>query len=362
MKRFMLLLLGAMITCATSAQVLEEGELVLVYYSPKTTISLDFEYTVETYEAGIYAAYAETMLGTTDAVMENKKVYTLKDVHICTQTTTDYTRPHKVAAEAGFPMLLNINDKGILTGYNIPMPEKSKTIKTHESNYKSGKQPAAKSQLPPYSEDVLKAATPEAQAYEVAKQIFHLRETRMYLINGEVEHAPADGKAMELVLAETERQERALTELFVGKKSKKTEHKKTSFANICRQGTEANNIIRQNMYFSEENGFTNGDNIDADKIAITIHLTMAEYKAATEAADPKKNKNKGTELSQITYNLPGNALVQVCTKKGDLLRERTVPVAQLGVDVALPKSMFTGNELPKIIFSEKTGNIISISK
>lgn len=357
MKRFFVLLVGVMMVSALSAQVLEDGESALVYYSPRTTISLDFEYTVETYEAGIYAQYAEAMLGTTEAIMENKKVYTLIDVYIGTRTTSDYTRPHKVAVDAGFPVLLNINDKGILTGYNVPMPERQAPAKDNAPTHK--KCNASHLQLPPYPEDVLKAATPEAQAYEAAKQIFHLRETRMYLLNGEVEHAPADGKAMELVLTELNRQERALTELFIGKKSTKTEHKKTSFANICRQGIEPHNVIRHQMYFSEENGFTDGDNIDADTIAISIHLTMAKYKAPE--SDPKKSKKKGAELSPITYNLPGNAFVRV-HRNGGLLRERAVPVAQLGVDVALPKSLFTGQELPHIIFSEKTGNIISISK
>ena len=37
-------------------------------------------------------------------------------------------------------------------------------------------------------------------------------------------------------------------------------------------------------------------------------------------------------------------------------------MAQFGIDVALPKELFTGNELPKIKFSEKTGGVISISK
>ena len=361
MKHLFLALVGAMMVCTISAQVLEQNESALVYYSPRTSVVLDFTYTVETFEAGIYAQYAEAMLGTTDAVSENKKVYTLKDVHIGTRTITDYDRPHKINTESGIPMLLNINDKGLLTGYNVPLPEK----KSAPQQDKNCTKPAQKSKttgskVAPYPEEVLKAATPEAQAFEVAKQIFHIRETRMYLLNGEVEHAPADGRAMELVLDELDKQEQTLTELFVGKKRKKTEHKEVAFANICRQGTEANNVIKHRLYFSEENGFTNGDNIDADTIMIHIHLQTADYKAPE--TDPKKSKKKGEELTQLTYNLPGSALVKVRTKRGELFRERTVPVAQLGIDVPLPKSMFTDNELPKIVFSEKTGNIVSISR
>ena len=159
---------------ALSAQVLEENESALVYYSPKTEIRLDFTYTVERFERGQYAEFAESMIGATDAVMETGSVCTLQDVHIGTATTTDYQRPHKVNTDAGFPMLLTINDKGLLTGYNVrhfggkPAPKK-------EECEKERKHKAPRVLVPPYPEEVLKAANPEAQAHEVAKQIFHLR-------------------------------------------------------------------------------------------------------------------------------------------------------------------------------------------
>ena len=104
MKKMSILLLGAMMMSAVHAQVLEENESALVYYSPKTEITLEFIYLEEHFERGLYADYAEAMLGITDAVMETKKVCTLKDVRIGTATTTDYNRPHKVANEAGFPL------------------------------------------------------------------------------------------------------------------------------------------------------------------------------------------------------------------------------------------------------------------
>jgi hypothetical protein len=75
----------------------------------------------------------------------------------------------------------------------------------------------------------------------------------------------------------------------------------------------------------------------------------------------KKSKKHAPQLSQLTYNLPGNACIQV-NYKNRSLTERTVPVAQLGADVPLSKDLFSGNDLPVIVFSEKTGNIVSISK
>lgn len=341
------MLLGAMMLSALHAQVVEQGEPTLVYYSPKTSVSLYFSYAIEKWEPGIYAQYAESMLGVNNAVKENKTTYTLKDVRIGTMTTADLSRAHKVKDEAGIPLLLTINEKGILTGYNLPSQKKSSTGRANTSSSKSDKCPQADIKAVPLPEEALKAANPMAQAFTVAKQIFHLRETRMYLINGEVEHSPADGKSMELVLAELDKQEQALTELFLGKHSVHMEEKHVTFA------PEDKKHI---LYFSEENGFTDADNLEASTVVVSVALHPQHYVTNTD-----KKKKKEAPLSQIVYNLPGSGDVKVLYR-GVEMGKRTIPVAQLGVDVPLAKNVFKGETLPVIEFNEKTGNIVSISK
>ena len=348
MKKIFLVLIGAMMIGAMSAQVVEQNEPALVYYSPKTAVTVDFTYIVEKQEPGIYAQYAEAMIGATEAVKENKTTYRLDKVRIGTKTSTDYTRPHKVVADATMPMLFRINENGLLMGYNLPPYEKPAFNRPKPDDKPDGKcHKGCKGKVTPLPEEVLKAANPLAQANAVAKQIFHLRETRMYLINGEVEHAPADGEAMRMVLEELDRQEQALTELFIGKKSKKTEHKFVTFL------PEEQHQI---WYFSEENGFTDAENIDANTIVASIAVQPQQY--APASTDKKK---KTAEPSQFVYNLPGNGEVKVLYK-GQEMAKRTIAVAQAGVDVALPKETFKGNDLPVIVVNEKTGNIVSISK
>lgn len=346
--------------CAMQATVIEENEPALVYYSPKTILALDFTYTVEKHEVGPFAQYAEDLLGATDFVKENKTVYSLEDVTIGTKTEADLERPHKIAPEKGVDIqLLCLNEKNLLVGFNLSEEAEKVAAKKHPTCTKE----AVKSRITsiyvaPYPEEVLKASTPQAQAYEIAKQIFHIRETRMYLLSGEVEHAPADGKAMQLVLEELDKQERELTELFVGKRSVQTEHKLVLWEKIRKSSFRESTIQKNLLYFSEENGFTNKENVDADSITILIGRREQAYQVAN--LDQKASK-KGEALSQIAYNLPGNALVQV-SYKGRMIAERTIPVAQLGIDVPLPQSLFTGKELPKIRFDEKTGNLVRISK
>jgi len=339
--------------CAMHAQVVEQGEPALVYYSPKTAVSIEFTYTVEKQEPGIYAQYAEAMLGITNVMKENKTTYTLGEVRIGTATSTDYTRPHKIEVD-GIPMLYRINEKGLLTGYNLP-PYEAKAFdapKEPKHECKPECKPGYKPFVPqttvtPLPEEVLKSGNPMAQASAVAKQIFHLRETRMYLINGEVEHAPADGEAMRLVMEELDRQEQALTELFIGKKSKRTEKKRVQFMPEEK---------RQIWYFSEGNGFTDAENVDANTIVASVAVQPQQY-----AATPADKKKKAAEVSSLVYNLPGSGEVKVLYK-GKELAKRTISIAQLGVDVPLAKDLFKGTSLPVIVISEKTGNVISISK
>lgn len=348
MKKLFVLLLGAMAVCTCYAQVLREGESALVYYSPKTTLSLDFTYTVEKQERGIYAEYAEGMLGVTDVIKETSTVYALKDVHIGTSTSTDYNRPHKIGIESGIPMLFHINDKGLLMSYNTePEAKKASPNKLETSSRQGTKSRINSTRVAPYPEEAMKASSPRAQAFEIAKQIYHIREARLYLLTGEVDHAPADSKAMELVLAELDKQERALTELFTGKKTRKTDHKVVRI-----EPTNEGHLL----FFSEENGFTDGDNIDADTIQVQM-VCQDQYPRPLG----HKEKRKGGKPSQVVYNIPGYCDVNV-NYKGHCLSGRTVPVAQLGMDVALPLSLFTGKELPKIVFSEKTGNVVTLVK
>lgn len=331
--------------CTMQAQVVEKDEAALIYYTPKTVVSVDFTYTVETQERGIYAAYAEAMLGITDVIAETQTICTIKEARIGTITEADYSRPHKIVAEPGFPMLLSMNEKGLLTGYNVPPVQKTAPAKKPATTPEKRQKAVSVTTAAPFTEDVLKASTPLAQAHAVAQQIFHLRETRMYLLNGEVEHAPADGQAMQQVLDELAKQERQLTELFTGKKSLRTEHKTVRMYPETKQ---------QILYFSRENGFTDADNVEADAVVLNATLHVQKLAAST-------NKKKSAALSQLMYNLPGSATLDVMIK-GNIIASRTFPVAQLGVDVPLAKDLFSGKELPIIVFSEKTGNIISISK
>jgi hypothetical protein len=356
MKTFMMLLL-TVATFQVNDNYVDADKSVMVYYSPKNSVRLDFVYTEKTQEAGEFAAYAEELLGITDAIKESKTTYTFQRVEIGSSTQVDLQRPHAVNAEYGMPwQSININQRGLLIGYNLPPQEKPATQPKNFNNADKSKTCTMK--ILPYTEEIVNAKTKAAKADAVAKQIFHIRETRSYLLNGEVEHAPADGEAMKLVLNELNRQEKQLMELFVGKTTVKTLHKHVT---NCPYG-ENYKVWDESLYFSEENGFTGADNIDAEHIRIYVEFQHQLKKEASVEVAPKGKKDKNTiEYSPIVYNQPGYARVLIYRQE-TIIGERVLPMAQFGIDMPLPKDLFTGTTLPVIVFDEKTGNIKSISK
>ena len=111
---------------------------------------------------------------------------------------------------------LALSEDGRLLGYNVcdtaqgneePLP----TTLPSETSLKLLGDEA----LMPLLEEQFMAGSVAKMAEGAAKQIYRLRETRLNLLAGDMEHVPADGVAMQLVLDELNKQEQALVELFL---------------------------------------------------------------------------------------------------------------------------------------------------
>ncbi|MCR5050077.1 MAG: DUF4831 family protein [Paludibacteraceae bacterium] len=349
-------LLGAVVICSmTQAQLLKQNEMVLVYYTPKNYVNIDFEYNVEIREAGPYAKYAESLLGVTNAIRENSSAYVLNKVEIGTITIADTTRVHKIYSETGFPaQLLTLDNRGLLLGYNLPYEAETKTNR----NISHQKAEVTYPDAMPLTDEQLDFRKEEERAKAIAKQIYRIRESRLYLLSGEVEHAPADGKAMQLVLDEMKKEETQLVSLFTGHITKRTEHYNATFMPSENGKKDKEEWL---LFFSKENGFTLPENLDADTITISLTASWQTYKPIEITKKSAKQDKNAPLPSQFTYNLPGSAEILV-EFQDKFLGRKVLPIAQFGIDVPLSRDLFTGTALPIIRFNTQTGNIESISK
>ena len=201
----------------------------------------------------------------------------------------------------------------------------------------------------PLLEEQFMAGSVAKMADGAAKQIYRIRETRLNILAGDVEHVPADGKAMELVLNELDKQEQALVALFVGKTQ--VTHHTHAVRYVPGESVEKEVVCR----LSAHNGIVDKNDLSGEPLYLTL---VAKKQTLLPAGIADKNTPL---LSQIHYNLPGEAQV-VLTFKGKQMAEQTVAVAQYGVAIPLAQDLFTGKATPTIKISAETGNILEIRR
>ena len=336
------------------AQIVRENEAAVVYYMPKTELVIHIDYEVVTQTPGVFYQYAERYLGAQEIIMENNTNCQLRAVRVATESSADTERAYKVTAQKGMnTQLVSLSEDGRLVGYGIEnaslqFSERSQSELQNGSKAAYSLEARGK-ELMPLLEEQFMAGSVAKMAEGAAKQIYRIRETRLNILAGDVEHVPADGKAMELVLNELDKQEQALVALFVGK-TQVTRHTHT-VRYVPGESVEKEVVCR----LSAHNGIVDKNDLSGEPLYLTL---VAKKQTLLPAGYIDKNTPL---LSQIHYNLPGEAQVTL-TFKGKQMAEQTVAVAQYGVAVPLVQDLFTGRAIPKIKISAETGNILEIRR
>jgi hypothetical protein len=356
-KVFLILGLCLLPFISGKAQSVREGELAVVYYTPQTQIVIDIDYESVILHRGIYADFAKKYLGTAEVVKDDDMWYRITNISTHTQTVADHSRMHKV--DSNLPLTLTAD--GILEAYNGVESQKGCTkgqctmykgtmdnvqstkVESQESRVES-QEPRVESKVLPLLEEHIVGKTLAEQAQGAAKLIYRIRENRLYLISGEVDKMPADGRAMELAINKLDEMEQQLVELFVGRIEVERHRKTIVYTPVATEKTDL-------AYFSEQHGFTNATN--GDPIVMNINARR-QIKG-----NPNSDKKKAPIPSQISYNLPGTANYKV-SYLNELSDEADIQVAQFGVDVPLAQDLFEGKQQPHIYFNTQTGNIESI--
>ncbi len=344
-KVFLILGLCLLPFISGKAQSVREGELAVVYYTPQTQIVIDIDYESVILHRGIYADFAKKYLGTAEVVKDDDMWYRITNISTHTQTVADHSRMHKV--DSNLPLTLTAD--GILEAYNGVESGKSRVespkskVESNETRVESN-EPRVESKVLPLLEEHIVGKTLAEQAQGAAKLIYRIRENRLYLISGEVDKMPADGRAMELAINKLDEMEQQLVELFVGRIEVEKHRKTIVYTPVATEKTDL-------AYFSEQHGFTNATN--GDPIVMNINARR-QIKG-----NPNSDKKKAPIPSQISYNLPGTANYKV-SYLNELSDEADIQVAQFGVDVPLAQDLFEGKQQPHIYFNTQTGNIESI--
>ena len=342
MKKIALVsLVAALVLLALPARAqVAENESGIVYFMPYTEICIDVEYEEITLTKGPFYQYSERYLATKNIITENGVKYQIRSINIRTKTSADRSRSYVFNPGKKH---VSLTREGLLyaIGDKLPKAEKS-TGKKEKATEITGRKSEIENPFAGLLEEQLLASSISKMAEGVAKQIYHIRESRINWLSGEVDNMPADGKSLEMILKQLDRQEKQLTSLFLGKEMRKILHK-TIFIDPKEMTDEV--VFR----FSESQGILDVDDLSGEPFYMTAVVNKSTY-----ITEEQKKKTAG---SPVFYNLPGSIALTLTDGKRCLM-EKTFAVGQFGISIALPAATLKGAET--ILFSPKSGALLSV--
>mgnify|MGYP004701840973 CR=1 FL=1 len=216
MRKFQIGALFIVLALTSNAQkkeLLVTGD--LQYSLPKTNISVQLEIERIHTKPGIYYQYSERYLASNQAITIENVEFRLRAVQLVPFTVADPARTFRITPQKRSALnYLQLNNKGILCGVNThPINQIEKIIEHNKPQRACAIQAPA---ILPLGEEFMMAGSVAKLAEGAAKQIYRIRDSRLSILTGDLEHLPADGASVKIMLDGLDKAEQELTALFMG--------------------------------------------------------------------------------------------------------------------------------------------------
>jgi hypothetical protein len=321
----------------------------VTYSLPKSSFVVNVEVTKVTVKAGSYYRYAERYLGVKDVATEDVVYYELGKISLSSKGVADPDQVYKIEfKQKTVAPFVYLTSDGLLCAINeVYIPEEQPEEPTKPEQGVSDT-PMASSV---YTEDLLMAGSVARQAEVAAKQIYRLRESRTDILTGDADNLPPDGEAMKIVISKLEDQEKALTKLFTGTKTREMTYYDVSI--LPEDELEHEVLFR----FSSQLGILDADDLGGEP----VYMNLTALERAPEL-DAKEAEKKAKLLRGIVYNVPGKARVEIIRNNKSVVKKE-FPFVQFGTQETLAPVLLEDKKEPvKVIFYPETGAIRQITK
>lgn len=318
------------------------NDYALNYYLPQTVVDVEVVATKTYSKPGPYYQYAKKYLGTTDVITVEDDKWEIHSVNVVPRGVANTNNRYQLAFKSKqTPFIFVSPEHTILSVNTEPYP-----VERDTTDYLPQAINSDIDMTQAMTEEMLMSGSVAKMAELAAKQIYRIRESRMNILTGEADNMPADGESLRIIMEQLDRQEKALTALFVGTKQVEVHSKVVTFT----PEDDVENVIL--MRFSDHLGFVDVNNLSGAPLYITVEVVKrGEYPVDNNGV--VKMAPKGA----LTYNIPGEAVVCV-TYDGDEMSRESIQVAQLGVVYGLDPGLITAKKEPTyIIFNPYTGGI-----
>ncbi len=300
----------------------------LYYYLPKTAIQVEMMAEKRIQKAGPFYRFAQRFLNISDVITEDKEEWLIVGAQIRTIGVPDRGKLFRVNS-SGAPSMaaLNLTNEGVLQGLNwsggadlsqkATILDQEKVIEAADVDF---------SDAPLTEEQLIKSST-AAMAEEVAKEIYHLREMRNAIVNGEV----SVGSSVETVLAEMARLEQAYLALFIGKVE--TQRVSRYYDYVPGLEKSVNMVL---LRFSSQSGFLDRMNVSGTPVYLELEVGEVPDQNFIALEDDKSPNRRG-----LAYNVPALGHVKIIDRTL-LLSSEEVFLAQFGQLLRLPANLLDG--------------------
>jgi hypothetical protein len=316
----------------------------ITYSLPKTELNIVITARCTIEKPGPFYQYAERYLATKDIITINNETWAIENIDIQTSAIADPNRTFQVAIDTkGIANNITYANDNIIAGVNILSDMSDKSDKSENSSFLTPNS-SLNFDYSVLNEDALVATSIPKMAEMVARQIYHIRESRTALLSADLDQLP-DGKALKTMLAQLDTEEKELLAFFVGKT---TSYTVTKTYSITPDDDLKDYVIAR---ISSAEGLIDASNVIGEPIYLNVEGTYIN----APLTDPKKEKApKG-----FYYNVPGKAKITV--ESHDFATQTTLPIAQFGYTTYL-NDQLTNNKTAKIIFNPELGTITKISR
>lgn len=346
--------LAGMAQTTTRLTATKANDYGLVYSLPQTIVDVTLRATCTVSKPGEFYNYAERYLGADAARKAVAKASTRWEL-----TGVDVTTRGEIPADAeqwlmqfkgGQPVFVELDSRGIPLAISTEAPEREAPAALPEPTPLTASPLDNEAARYAVTEDMLQSASMAKRAQLAANAIMQLRQSRQDYLTGQAETMP-DGKALDLILANINAQEEALTAMFLGTVQTRTAATRVSY--IPGGSDEADRVIAR---LSPVKGFVDPDDLSGAPVSLQFAVTSRGLLPKTDKGEEKKFPKGG-----VAYCIPGSATIAI-EYDGKTWPRTRVNVAQLGIVFGLDPSFFTNKKEPgSAIFDPTTGGILQLA-
>lgn len=313
------------------------------YALPKTVLNVDASALKVVYVPGEYAKYAERYLHIQGVGTAPSTTWELTTLNVYQTGVPDTTKLYtvKLKDKTVAPMA-QLTESGILVAINTHAEIEEHVLPAPRSTHH---QLDARRYL---TEEILSATSTAKMAELTAQEILDIRESKNAIKRGQVESMPKDGASLKIVLSELDRQEEALTQLFVG-------YADTTWVTKSYSYFPAGDVEQDVLFrFSRKQGFVDADDLAGEPYFLSV-------KDLHTVVLPNEKDLMKRKVGGLVYNMPSMAKVQLSTMNG-VLYEHELPFAQFGTIDSLSPTLFNKGATTKLTFNPTTGGILQLAQ